>query len=84
VLIHKRCTSEILSPTTRQLAVVRVLPAWLIDPRPTVVCEVMQVSVDPYSFSSDLIESPPSFFFYPNLDLCASLTLMPLSELFHC
>jgi hypothetical protein len=57
-LIHKRCASEILSPTTRQLAVVRVLPARLTDPRladprPMVVCEVMQVSVDPYSFSSD-------------------------------
>jgi hypothetical protein len=73
-----RCTSEILSPTTRQLAVVRVLPTRLADPRPTVVCEVMQVSVDPYSFSYDLIESPPSFFFYPNLDLRASLALIPL------
>jgi hypothetical protein len=64
--------------------VVQVLPMRLADPWPTVVCEVMQVSVDPYSFSSDLIKSPPSFFFYPNLDLHASLALIPLKVLFHC
>jgi hypothetical protein len=62
VLMHKRCTSEILGPTTRQLAVVRVLPARLtdpplVDPRPTVTCEVMQVSIDPYSFSFNRVTS---------------------------
>jgi hypothetical protein len=61
-LIHKRCASEILGPTTHQLAVVWVLPAWLadpplVDPRPTVTCEVMQVSIDSYSFSSDRVTS---------------------------
>jgi hypothetical protein len=61
-LIHKRCVGEILGPTTRQLAVVRVLPAWLTDPpladpRPTVTCEGMQVSVKPYSISSDPLSS---------------------------
>jgi hypothetical protein len=59
-LIHKRCASEILDLTTRQLAVVRVLPARLADPpladpRPTVTCKVMQVSIDPYSFSFDRV-----------------------------
>jgi hypothetical protein len=33
---------------------------------------------DPYSFFSDLVESAPSLFFYPNLDLRANLTLIPL------
>jgi hypothetical protein len=61
-LIHKRCASEILGPTTRQLAVVRVLPARLTDPPladqwPMVTCEVMQVSIDSYSFSSDRVTS---------------------------
>jgi hypothetical protein len=61
-LIHKRCASEILGPTTRQLAVVLVLPTWLADPpladlRPTVTYEVMQVSIDSYSFSSDRVTS---------------------------
>jgi hypothetical protein len=39
-LIHKRCTGEILSPTTHRLAVVRVLPMRLADPWSTVVYEV--------------------------------------------
>jgi hypothetical protein len=46
-----------LGPSTRQLVVVQVLLARLADPRPTVTCEVMQVSIDPYLFSSDRVTS---------------------------
>jgi hypothetical protein len=73
-LIHKRCAGEILGPTTRRLAVVRVLPARLIDPRPTVTCEGMQVSVKPYSISSDPLSSSST----PALDLRASPALVPM------
>jgi hypothetical protein len=73
-LIHKRCASEILGPTTHRLAVVRVLPARLTDPplavpRSTVTCEVMQVSVNPYSFSSDQVT--PFLLLLPQPRICA-------------
>jgi hypothetical protein len=78
-LIHKRCVGEILGPTTRRLAVVRVLPARLADPpladpRSTVTCEGMQVSVKPYSFSSNPLSSSST----PASDLRASLALVPM------
>jgi hypothetical protein len=81
-LIHKRCASEILGPTTRRLAVVRVLLARLADPsladpRPTVTCEVMQVSVNPYSFSSDRVT--PFLLLLPQPRICALAQLW-----YHC
>jgi hypothetical protein len=78
-LIHKRCAGEILGPTTRRLAAVRVLPAQLAnppltDPRPTVTCEGMQVSDKPYSISSDPLSSSSTL----ASDLRASPALVPM------
>jgi hypothetical protein len=81
-LIHKRCAGEILGLTTRRLAVVRVLPARLADPpladpRPTVTCVGMQVSVKPYSFSSDRVT--PFLLLLPQPRICVLAQLW-----YHC